>query len=109
MRVVDLTEVPPNGCLRRNDVGLISAVRNHTMRALLWTQVFAAIAPPDIHQFNGVQGTSSAPWRCRSVSRFTMETVFHRNQSTAFRWTVDHGHIRTDMRKQTHVDVLKKA
>src|SRR5688572_19700222 len=68
--VIKLAEVVPDAGGLRNDVGLIAAVGDHVVRALLGAEVFAAEVPADVHQLDGVERAASLPRRSRGVRAF---------------------------------------
>ena len=76
---VRLAEIVPDRRDRRHDVGLIAAIGDHVVRALLGPQVLAAEVPADVHQLHRIEGAAPAPGRPRRA-RLAMERVFDRHQ-----------------------------
>ena len=74
--VIELAEVVPNTREARHDVGLIAAVRDHVMRPLLQSQVFATEIPADVHQLHRIERAASLPRRACRVRALALEGVF---------------------------------
>ena len=74
--VIELAEVVPNTCHTRHNVRLIAAVRDHVMRSLLQSQMFAPEVPADVHQLNCIERAASLPRRAGGVCALAFERVF---------------------------------
>ncbi len=83
VRIVELAEVVPDGGSRRDDVGLVAAVRDHVVRALLQPQMLAPEVPADIHQLDGIERAATAPRRTRGMRAATLEAEQHGHEAVA--------------------------
>ena len=76
LRIRRLAEVVPDRGRARDDVGLIAAVGDDVVRALLERQVLAAEVPADVHQLHGVERAAAAPRRSRRRARSRRGTMY---------------------------------
>src|SRR6266516_697368 len=81
--VVPFAEKIPDRRLRRHHVGLIPAMGNHVMRAMLRAQMLAAKIPADVHQLHRVESASPHPRRPRGMRALAVEAVLRGNQTRA--------------------------
>ena len=66
---VGLAEVIPDGGRPRDDVGLVAAVGDDVVRALLERQMLATEVPADVHQLHSVERAAAAPRRAGRMGR----------------------------------------
>ena len=109
VRVVGFAEVVPDARVGRHDVGLIAAVGDDVVRALLQAEVLAAEIPADVHQLHRVERRASAPRRAGRVRALAFEGVFDRHHAVAGAVAPAHLHVRADVREDRDVDVLEGA
>src|SRR5690606_13461755 len=92
-----------------NDVGLVPAIGNHVVRALLQAQVLTPIVPADVHQLHGVE-CAPAPPRCtRGVRGRALERVDDGHQPATAAGTPGGREVAPHVREEGYVDVLEHA
>jgi hypothetical protein len=69
--------------------------------------MLAVIVPPNIHQFNRVKCTFSAPWGRRRMSRLPAKVISDRNQAAAAAVAITYIKVAANMSKDTGVDIFK--
>ena len=106
---VGLAEVVPDAGVARDDVGLIAAVGDDVVRALLQAQMLAAIVPAHVHQLDGIERRSAAPRRAGAVRRFALEGVLDRDQPVAAAVAPRRAQPGADVVVEHGVDVLEEA
>ena len=105
-----LTEVVPDRRLRRHDVGLVSAARDHVVRTMGQGQVLPAEVPGHVHELDGVERAAPRPGRARGMRGPALEGVLHRDEPLPREGSaVVHREIAVHVRAQHHVDVLEQA
>src|SRR2546423_109763 len=93
----------PSSCVCTRG-GLISAVRDHVMRALCETEMLAAEVPADVHELDSIERASAAPRSSGCVSAFALEHVLDAHQSVLIqRRSPRHAHVGRDVREQANV------
>src|SRR5580658_9638551 len=80
---IELAEEIPDRCQRRDHVRLVAAIGDYVMRALIGTKLLTAEIPADVHELDGPQRVTPAPWRGSRMRGFTLEGVFDRYQAAA--------------------------
>src|SRR5262249_1126111 len=73
-------EVPDRG-FGWHYIGLVAAVRDYVMRAMLRTQMLAAEIPADVHQLDRVQRAASRPGRSGGMGALAVKAILSRDQA----------------------------
>src|SRR5271169_2285319 len=109
MGVVQLPKVIPNAGVRGNHIGLVAAIHDHVVGALLEAKVFPAEIPANVHEFDGIQSAAARPWRTGSVGSTAVKEILHADKTAPFTvaGTVGGGEFRFNMRPKYDVNVLK--
>ena len=107
VRIIQLAEVIPDGGGGRNNVGLVAAIGDYVMRALLQAQMLAAEIPTCVHQFHGVQSAAAAPGSAGTVRAFAFEQVLDRDQAAAQGLAPRGVEFAAHVREQRDIDVLE--
>src|SRR5712691_5911505 len=106
---IHLAEEVPDRGERRNHVGLVAAIGDHVMRALLRTELLAAEIPADVHELDRAQRVAAAPGPRRRVRGLALESVFDRDQPGPVRLAPGGRELVADMGEEHGVDVLEHA
>ena len=111
MGIVELAEVIPDGRFGGDYVGLVAAVDDDVMRALLEPQVLAAEFPPDVHQVRGVEGAAPLPGCASSVGSLAVKEVLHGDQPAelSIAGRIRRGEFMPDVHAEDNVHILEQA
>src|SRR2546422_7905091 len=113
MQIADMTvgrlaeEIPARG-FGWDDIGLIAAVHDDIVRALLGAKMLTAEVPADVHQLNGVERAPALPRRARGMSTLAIEAVLRGDQARATGY-VTGPELGRDLRPQHHVQIAKQT
>ena len=108
-RVVGLSEEVPDGGGRGHHVGLVAAVGDDVVRALLDAEVLAAEVPANVHQLDRVEGAAPVPGRAGPVRALALEQVLDRHHAVAPALAPARGHVAADVRVEDDVDIVEEA
>jgi hypothetical protein len=106
--VIPFPEKVPDGGLGRHYVGLIAAMRDHIMGALLGAQMLAAKVPAGIHQLDCVESAAAFPRRAGGMRALSMEAVLGGDQARSA-GSVGGGEIAGDMAAQHDVQIAEQS
>jgi hypothetical protein len=109
MDIVEFAEVVPHGGFGRNDVGLIPAVKDDTVRALREPQMLASEIPGNVHKFDGVKCAATFPRGESSMRRLTMKEILNRDRPAEISRTggIGGGKTVADMDAEDEVDIFE--
>src|SRR2546429_283110 len=83
MRIVQLAQIVPHRRSGWDDVGVIAAVGNHVVRALLQPEVLAPVIPADVHELDRVERAAAAPRRTGGMCAPALEAEEHGYEAVA--------------------------
>ena len=107
--VVRLAEVVPHARGGRDDVGLVAAVRDHVVRALLRAEMLAPEVPRDVHQLDRIERAAPAPGRAGRVGAGPLEREFGADQRQATPRSPGDIQVVAHVREEHGVHVLEDA
>lgn len=108
LRVRRLAEVVPDRRGAGDDVGLVAAVGDDVVRALLERHVLAVVVPADVHQLDGVEGALAAPRRTGGMRGLSLEAVLHRHEARAVAVAPRDAEVGAHVGEERDVDILEE-